>query len=54
MNELQRWLRENGVDETQAMNALQDSGPISDLCVTAADVPDWQCGEAIDRLEGYA
>lgn len=51
MNALQNYLGENNVDETKAMNILQEHGIISDNCVTAADVPDCDAEDAIDFLQ---
>lgn len=53
MNSLRDYLLAHGLDETAALNLLQDHGIISDLCVTAEEVGD--SGRAVtwlhDRLD---
>lgn len=50
MNALERYIAEHKLDETKAMNALQEHGIISDLCVWARDVADVDCKRATDIL----
>ncbi|MBU6183523.1 MAG: hypothetical protein KGR46_12025 [Verrucomicrobia bacterium] len=53
MTALRDYLLAHGLDETAALNLLQDHGIISDLCVTAEEVGD--SGRAVtwlhDRLD---
>ena len=37
-NPMKRFLRENNIDETQAMNKLQEHGVISDNCIKTEDI----------------
>lgn len=48
-NSLQDYLAATSLDETRAMNELQEHGVISDNCVTAADVGD--SGKAVAWLD---
>jgi hypothetical protein len=38
MNSLEHYLRDKGLDETEAMNLLQEHGIVSDNCEWARDV----------------
>lgn len=53
MNSLRDYLLAHGLDESAALNLLQEYGIISDLCVTAEEVGD--SGRAVtwlhDRLD---
>lgn len=48
-NSLQDYLAATGLDESQAMNELQEHGVISDNCVTAGEVGD--SGKAVAWLD---
>jgi hypothetical protein len=50
-NSLQDYLASTGLDETQAMNEIQEHGIISDNCVTAAEVGD--SGKAVAWLANH-
>jgi hypothetical protein len=51
-NSLQKWLEFMEENENDAMNRLQDCGMISDNCVSAKDVAECDCKDAIAFLEG--
>lgn len=51
MNALERFCREQGWDEKEAMNRLQEHGIVSDLAVTAADVAAVDCERAVAWLK---
>jgi hypothetical protein len=50
MNSLETHLRAKSLNEIESMNALQDAGIISDLCVFACDVAESDCTAAIAFL----
>ena len=50
MNSLEQHLRAKSLNEIDSMNALQDAGIISDLCVFACDVAECDCTAAIAFL----
>jgi len=50
MNSLETHLRAKSLNEIDSMNALQDAGIISDLCVFACDVSEADCTAAIAFL----
>jgi hypothetical protein len=50
MNALEAFLKTRGLEETKAMNALQDNGIISDECIFASHVHDSDCQRAIEWL----
>jgi len=50
MNSLEQHLRAKSLNEIDSMNALQDAGVISDLCVFACDVAESDCTAAIAFL----
>jgi len=50
MNSLELHLREKKLNEIDSMNALQEAGIISDLCVFACDVAESDCTAAIAFL----
>ena len=51
MNSLARFILDNHLDETKAMNFLQGEGLISDLCVWSKDVAEVDCPRAIEALK---
>lgn len=51
MNTLEKYIESHGWDEAEAMDTLQIAGIISDNCVTAKDVADVDCKEAVEFLE---
>lgn len=51
MNLLEQHIADNALSPDAAMNALQDAGIISDLCVTPADVANADCFPAIVWLD---
>jgi hypothetical protein len=51
MNALEKFIHLSGLDETAAMNRLQENNVISDNCIIANDVADVDCGRAIDFLK---
>ena len=50
MNSLETYIRSKSLNEIESMNALQDAGVISDLCVFACDVAEADCTAAIAFL----
>ncbi len=50
MNSLENHIRSKSLNEIEAMNALQDAGIVSDLCVLACDVAEIYCTAAIAFL----
>lgn len=50
MNALESFLAESGMDETKAMNDLQDAAMISDNAVNACDVANVDCLRAVKFL----
>lgn len=50
VNTLQTFLKSKGIDESSAMNILQESGVISDNCVEVKDVAESDCLVAISYL----
>ncbi len=50
MNALEAFLTESGMDETKAMNQLQDAAMISDNCIWACDVANVDCLRAVKFL----
>lgn len=48
-NTLEAFLTERGINETEAMNALQNNGIISDNCERASDVAN--SGQAVAWLD---
>ena len=53
MTTLTRYLRDYGIDECAAMNALQNHGIVSDECVTADDVAPTDQSRAIAWLKKH-
>lgn len=53
MNALEHFIRENGLDEAQAMDYLMALNLISDNCVCASDVADCDCHWAVYKLQKY-
>lgn len=51
MNLLEQHIADNHLNPDLAMNALQDAGIISDLCVTPSDVANANCFPAIVWLD---
>lgn len=51
LNPLQTYLDLHRLDETYALNVLQDAGVISDLCVWAKDVATVDCWKAVQYLK---
>jgi hypothetical protein len=51
MTTLETHIIENKLDETKAMNVLQDRGIISDNCIDVKDVAEADCERAIAVLE---
>ncbi len=50
MNALETFLAESGMDETKAMNQLQDATMISDNAIQARDVANVDCLRAVKFL----
>lgn len=50
MNLLEQFLATQKINETEAMNYLQDHGIVSDNCVWAKDVADVDCERACKVL----
>ena len=50
MNSLESFLEAQGLDESSAMNKLQDAGVISDNAITAQDVANGDCLRAVKWL----
>ncbi len=50
MNSLENHIRLKQLNEIESMNALQDAGIVSDLCVFACDVAECDCTAAIAFL----
>jgi hypothetical protein len=50
MNSLEAHIRAKSLNEIDSMNALQDAGVVSDLCIFACDVAESDCTAAIAFL----
>lgn len=50
MNSLEQHIHAKSLNEIESMNALQDAGIVSDLCVFACDVAEVDCTAAIAFL----
>lgn len=51
MNTLEKYIYKNLLNPIRVMNALMDSGMISDNCVLPEHVADEDCARAIEWLE---
>ncbi len=51
MSKLTQYIQKHQLDPIKVMNALQNQGIVSDVCVTHEDVPDCDSDSAIKFLE---